>query len=82
MVHPLRIEYPEQYIISLHRGILKNIFLSEKDRKSFLTILSDAIEKYNWLCHVFYIMNNHCNLLIETLESNLSMVMRQGDETN
>jgi REP element-mobilizing transposase RayT len=43
---------------------------------SFLQIAEDAIERFNWRCHAFCLMDNHYHLLLETIDGNLSVGMR------
>ncbi|WP_320043704.1 transposase [uncultured Desulfobacter sp.] len=78
MARPLRIEYPGAVYHITARGNARNrIFLEDKDRDSFLEILSDTRQRYNWLCHAFCLMDNHYHLLIETIDPTLSRGMRQ-----
>jgi len=77
MARPLRIEYPGAVYHITSRGNGRNaIFLENKDRESYLKILSETIERYNWLCHAFCLMDNHYHLLIETIDPTLSRGMR------
>ena len=77
MARPLRIEYPGAvYHITSRGNAQGSIFLKDEDRNIFLEILSDTIEKYNWLCHAFCLMDNHYHLLIETIDPSLSRGMR------
>ncbi len=78
MARPLRIEYPGGvYHITSRGNAQQPIFLSDIDRGSFLNILSSVINRCNWLCHAYCLMDNHYHLLIETPEGNLSKGMRQ-----
>ncbi|MBM9603180.1 REP-associated tyrosine transposase [Desulfopila inferna] len=78
MARPLRIEYPGAvYHITSRGNARQNIFLCDTDRLTFLKVLSNTIEKYNWLCHGFCLLDNHYHLVIETLDPNLSLGMRQ-----
>jgi REP element-mobilizing transposase RayT len=77
MARPLRIEYPFAVYHITSRGNRKNnIFNDDNDRKIFLEILEDVVKKFNWLCHVYCLMNNHYHLVTETPEANLSEGMR------
>ncbi|MEK7529321.1 MAG: transposase [Patescibacteria group bacterium] len=78
MSRPLRIEYSGalHHVISRGNGRM-NIFLKDADRKIFLQILGETIERHHWLCHAYCLMDNHYHLLIETPEANLSVGMRQ-----
>ena len=78
MSRPLRIEYPGALYHVTSRGNGRGtIFLSDPDRNKFLAILADTVQKYNWRCHAYCLLDNHYHLLIETLDPNLSLGMRQ-----
>lgn len=78
MARPLRIEYSGAVYHVTSRGNAREaIFISDDDRRKFLAVLASTIEKYNWLCHAFCLLDNHYHLVIETLDPNLSMGMRQ-----
>ncbi len=78
MARPLRLEFPCAVYHITSRGNEKNsIFLSDKDRTLFLSILGKTIDKYKWICHAYCLMDNHYHLLIETPLPNLSAGMRQ-----
>ncbi len=78
MSRPLRIEYNGAvYHITSRGNARQNIFLDDEDKKRFLDTLTAVIERYNWLCHAYCLMNNHYHLTIETLDANLSRGMRQ-----
>jgi REP element-mobilizing transposase RayT len=46
------------------------------DREKFLEYLKSATERYHVVVHVFCLMNNHYNLLLETPSGNLPRIMR------
>ncbi len=78
MARPLRIEYDGAlYHVTSRGNARKSIFAGDEDRKIFLDTLKKVIEKYNFLCHAYCLMNNHYHLLIETPDGNLSKGMRQ-----
>ena len=79
MVRPLRIEFPGAvYHITSRGNEKKPIFLDDEDRKGFLNLLHhDVTTRYHWICHAYCLMNNHYHILIETMEGNLSVGMRQ-----
>ncbi len=78
MARPLRIEYPGAVYHITSRGNAKlPIYEHFNDKKQFLSILTDLVERYRWLCHAYCLMDNHYHLLIETIEPNLSAGMRQ-----
>ncbi len=76
MARPLRIEYPGAYYHITSRGNeRKTIFKNKSDRKSFLSYLKSACQRYGAIIHVYCLMNNHYHLLLETPKGNLSKVM-------
>ena len=78
MARPLRIEYPGAlYHVTSRGNAQQDIFLTDRDRELFLSILDDTVKEQHWICHVYALMSNHYHLLIETPEGNLSPGMRQ-----
>lgn len=78
MARPLRIEYPGAVYHVTSRGNARlPIYQDDLDRRSFLGVLEDVVERYHWLCHAYCLMDNHYHLLIETPDGNLSQGMRQ-----
>ena len=78
MARPLRIEFAGAlYHITSRGDRRESIYEDDEDRETFLDVLAEVIERYNWICHAFCLMTNHYHLLIETVEGNLSQGMRQ-----
>ena len=78
MARPLRIEFPGAVYHLTGRGNDRApIFLDDSDRAEFLGIVADLVERYNWLCHGYCLMDNHYHLLVETPDGNLVTGMRQ-----
>jgi REP-associated tyrosine transposase len=78
MARPLWIEYDGAlYHVTSRGNERKPIFRDDTDRKLFLKILSQVIDRFNWICHAYCLMNNHYHLVIETPDGNLSKGMRQ-----
>jgi putative transposase len=78
MSRPLRIEFPGAvYHVTARGNARNNIFLDDEDRENFLSLLASIVKRYNWLCHAYCLMDNHYHLMIETIDGNLSMGMRQ-----
>ena len=78
MARPLRIEFPDAlYHITSRGNRHEDIYLGDKDRNTFLQILSQVCDRFNWVCHSYCLMSNHYHLMIETPEGNLSQGMRQ-----
>jgi len=78
MARPLRIEFPGAVYHVTSRGNARQaIFIDDGDRSGFLNVLSMVVERFNWLCHAYCLMENHYHLLIETPDGNLSKGMRE-----
>lgn len=78
MARPLRIEYPDAvYHVTSRGNDRRDIFKKPPDRERFLSTLQSVNDRYNWICHAYCLMDNHCHLLIETPDGNLSLGMRQ-----
>ena len=78
MARPLRIEYQGAvYHITSRGNARQDIFLDDKDHAKFLEIVSDVVERYNWVCYAYCLMTNHYHLLIETPDANLVRGMHQ-----
>lgn len=78
MARPLRIEYPGAVYHLTSRGNAQlPIYEDTKDRCNYLEILEDVVDRFNWVCHAYCLMDNHYHLLIETPDGNLSGGMRQ-----
>ena len=78
MARPLRIELPGALYHVTSRGDgREDIYLGDADRRAFLTLLGEVCERFNWWGHAYCLMTNHCHLLVETPDGNLSKGMRQ-----
>ncbi len=78
MARPLRIEYSGAvYHITSRGNARKKIYRDDKDRENYLGVLGTVVNRYNWLCHAYCLMDNHYHLLIETPDANLSAGMCQ-----
>jgi len=77
MARPLRIEFPGAIYNPTGRGNDRApSYQDNDDRVGFLKILADLIERNNWRCHGYCLMDNHYHLLIETPDGNLAAGMR------
>jgi REP element-mobilizing transposase RayT len=77
MARPLRLEHEGAFWHVTSRGNeRKNIFRSDADRLLFLALLAAAVERFNWIVHVYTLMSNHFHLVIETPERTLSRGMQ------
>ena len=78
MARPLRIEYAGAIYHLTSRGNARApIFLSDDDRRLFLSLFSEIVVRNQWVCYGYCLMDNHYHLLIETTKPNLSVGMRQ-----
>jgi REP element-mobilizing transposase RayT len=78
MARPLRLEFAGALYHVTSRGNRQEaIYETDTDRASFLTVMSDVCERYNWVYHAYCLMDNHYHLLVETPEANLAKGMRQ-----
>jgi REP-associated tyrosine transposase len=48
------------------------IFRSDADRRFFLRLFADVVQRHDWLVHVFCLMTNHYHLVVEVLRDELS----------
>ena len=77
MARPLRIEFSGALYHVTSRGNARQaIYISNDDRQQFLTLLQNTVERYNWYCHAYCMMDNHYHLLIETNSPTLSKGMK------
>src|SRR3990172_5486818 len=78
MARPLRVEFDgATYHVTSRGNAREDIFDDDGDRKAFLECLGKVVDRFNWLCHAYCLMDNHYHLVIETPEANLSNGMRQ-----
>lgn len=78
MSRPLRIEFSGAVYHITSRGNGKQkIFFKNNDRKIFLSLLWEVVEREKWICYAYCLMDNHYHLLIETTRANLSRGMRE-----
>lgn len=78
MARPLRIEFSGALYHVTSRGDRReDIFEDDDERLTFLKVLAEVVERYNWLCHAYCLMSNHYHLVVETPDGNLSKGMRQ-----
>ena len=78
MSRPVRIEFPDAFYHVTARGDRREaIFDDDQDRRTFLSTLEQVVNRFNWVCHAWCLMDNHYHLLIQTPDGNLSKGMRQ-----
>jgi len=78
MARPLRLEFAGAlYHITSRGNERKPIYFEESDFDSFMLLLGQVCEQFNWVVHAYCLMTNHYHLLVETPDANLSKGMRQ-----
>ncbi len=77
MARPLRIEYAGAlYHVTARGNARANIYGNDDDRQRFLSLLKIVVDRYDWYCHAYCLMDNHYHLLIETNRASLSDGMK------
>lgn len=77
MARPLRIEFRGALYHITSRGDRREaIYEDDIDRRWYLNILAEVVERFNWVCHAYCLMSNHYHLVIQTPDANLSKGMR------
>jgi REP element-mobilizing transposase RayT len=72
-----RIEYDGAFYHILSRGNeRKDIFLDDKDRRTFLSVIGEMSERFEINLFAYVLMTNHYHLLIRTQHANLSKAMQ------
>ncbi|MGE0864788.1 MAG: transposase [Vicinamibacterales bacterium] len=76
MARPPRIQLPSAIYHVMSRGNRKGIiFDDDDDRRRFMEVLADAVERYRLRCLSYCLMGNHYHVVIETTERNLPDAM-------
>ena len=73
MARQLRIEYSRALYHITSRGNAQGaIYRIDADRTELLSLLNITCNRFDWYCHAYCLMDNHCHLLIETNAPTLS----------
>lgn len=81
MGRPLRIQFSGAcYLVTLKSGSSKPLFLSNHDRRHFLTTLKDYKERFGLRVYAYMLTDSSVDLVLETSAANLASVM-QGFNT-
>jgi REP element-mobilizing transposase RayT len=76
MARQLRIEYAGAIHHVTSRGNDKQtVFRSDVDRRMFLALLGEAVQRFGWSVSAWVLMTNHFHLVIMTPQPNLSQGM-------
>jgi len=82
MARPIRIEYAGAWYHVTSRGNeRRNIFQDDRDRRKFLEIIADSLDRYHAELHGYVLMTNHYHMLLKTLEANLQHLMQRFNTT-
>jgi putative transposase len=77
MARPLRIEFAGAvYHLTARGNARADIYGDDSDRRQFLSLLHNTVNRYDWYCHAYCLMGNHYHLLIETNTPTLSKGMK------
>ena len=77
MARPLRIEFAGAlYHVTARGNARQDIYADDADRRQFLSLLQHTVERHDWYCHAYCLMDNHYHLLIETNSPTLSKGMK------
>lgn len=78
MARPLRIEFPGAIYHITSRGDRREpIFEDDEDRHGFLTVVGQAMERFDANVLAYCLMDNHYHLVTRTRRANLSRLMQQ-----
>lgn len=77
MARPLRTDFDGAFHHVMNRGANHQVvFLDDKDRRMFLSILGEASERFGLEFHAYCLMPNHYHLLVRSPNSQLSRAMK------
>jgi REP element-mobilizing transposase RayT len=54
----------------------EDIFRDDTDRRWFVSLLGDVVDRHGWTCHAFCLMPNHYHLVIEAPVERLARGMQ------
>src|SRR5580704_2469249 len=77
MARPLRVDVVGGWYHVTARGNERRaIFRDDTDRRRFLDLMAEWVERFGLRLHAFVLMDNHYHLLVETPRANLSIAMQ------
>lgn len=73
MPRPLRDDAPGGIVHVTSRGVNGcPIYRTPSDRRAFVALLGDVVERFGWLVYAYCLMGNHYHLLLQTTWPTLS----------
>lgn len=73
MPRSARVQYAGARYHVINRGnYRKDLFQAQGTAESFITVLFEACQRYDWWLHAYVLMSNHYHLCVETPHANLS----------
>ena len=77
MARPRRIQFEGAFYHVFNRGVEKRpIVIDEKDRRTFLTFLGNAVPEFKLRLFTYCLMENHYHLFLQTQRANLQEAMK------
>jgi REP-associated tyrosine transposase len=77
VARPLRIEFPGAVYHVTSRGDRREpIFVDDEDRQSMLSVVEQAMARFDAQALAYCLMGNHYHLVLHTRQANLSRLMR------
>jgi len=77
MARPLRIDIRNGWYHVTARGNERRaVFRDDRDRRRFLELLEEWVERFGLRLHAYVLMENHYHLLVQTPQANLSQAMQ------
>jgi putative transposase len=77
MTRPLRVNLIGGWYHVMNRGIeRRNIFLDDRDRRHFIELIAELLERFGIETHAYCLMDNHYHLALRTPINNLSLAMK------
>jgi putative transposase len=77
MARPLRIEFPGAvYHVTARGDRRESIFDDDEDRHRFLTVVGQAMARFDAVALAYCLMDNHYHIVVHTRRANLSRLMQ------
>ena len=77
MARPLRVDIRNGWYHVTARGNERRaVFRDDQDRRRFLELLEEWVERFGLRLHAYVLMDNHYHLLVQTPQANLSQAMQ------